>query len=256
MSDKVELLRNLKILYVEDECEHREQLYLFLKRRVGKLITAANGEEGLKAFLEHAPDIVITDLKMPEMNGVEMSAQIREYNKFCPIIITTAFSDLDTILQVVDKGIDKYIIKPIDTDELLEALESCVMKVVEGREEEFVTGYDLQCKKEYENKILKELAHYIKINSGKGPRYVKVKISNNRIEVEVKDPFTTFEKKLLENRKNTRLISFCRDAFYMDSKNALEKLIEDIVNIDCSLETVETDFNNSRDILVFAYKIL
>lgn len=256
MSDKVEFLRNLKILYVEDEGEHREQLYMFLKRRVGKLITAANGEEGFKAFLEHAPDIVITDLKMPEMSGVEMSGRIREKNKSCPIIITTAFSDINTILEAVDKNIDKYIIKPIDTNELLEALELCVMKVVEGREEEFFTGYDLQRKKEYENKILKDLAYYIKKHTGKGPRYVKARISKNLIEVEVKDPFTTFEKKLLENQKNMRLISFCRDAFYMDSKNALEKLIEDIIHIDCSLETIETDFNNSRDLLVFSYKMI
>ena len=67
------LLANLKVLYVEDEEFHREQLGIFLKRRVGKLYLAENGKDGLNKFKEFNPDIVITDLKMPEMDGIEMS---------------------------------------------------------------------------------------------------------------------------------------------------------------------------------------
>ena len=67
------LLANLKVLYVEDEEFHREQLGIFLKRRVGKLYLAENGKDGLNKFKELNPDIIITDLKMPEMDGIEMT---------------------------------------------------------------------------------------------------------------------------------------------------------------------------------------
>ena len=68
-----EILRELTLLYVEDEEEIREQLSRFLRRRVGTLYTAANGKEGLEMFRQHQPDLVITDIEMPIMNGLEMA---------------------------------------------------------------------------------------------------------------------------------------------------------------------------------------
>ncbi len=255
MKNIADVLKNIKLLYVEDEGEHREQLCLFLKRRVGKLITAKNGKEGLQAFLEHTPDIVITDLRMPEMSGVEMSENIRQQDKFCPIIITTAFSDVETILKTVERGIDKYIVKPIDTDELLVALEECVIKVVDRKNTSYLTGADLKEKKGMEDKILKEVSYYVKKNTGKGPRFVKVFMIQNRIEIEIHDPFTTLEKSLLENRRNMNLVSYCRQAFYMDRSKNLQSMVEEITHKKFKLETVETDFKGNKDTLKFVLKV-
>ena len=110
------LFYNLKVLYVEDEDFHREQLGIFLKRRFGKLYLAENGFIGFEKFKETSPDIVITDLKMPEMDGIELTKRIREIDKDCAIIITTAFSDVETILEAVNIGIDKYVLKPIKNE--------------------------------------------------------------------------------------------------------------------------------------------
>jgi YesN/AraC family two-component response regulator len=256
MSDKLNLLINYKVLYVEDDDFHREQLQMFLKRRVGKLFTAKNGKEGLEVFESQKPDIIVTDLKMPVMDGIEMSKKIREKDKKCPIIITTAFSDVETILGAVDIGIDKYVLKPIDTKELMKAMEDSAVKLTEGRTEDFILGdkiiIDKKEKLEYEGKIQIKIAYFIKSNTGKGPKSVKAFIKGNLIEIEAIDPLTIYEKKLLEYGKNKSLVNFSREAFYNDRKNEIEKIIFEILGVKCTLERVSIDLKNNRDILVIS----
>ena len=69
-------LKTLTVLYVDDDDDVRRQLDRFMGRRVGALITAGNGAEGLDAFRTHQPHIVITDIKMPVMDGLTMAQEI------------------------------------------------------------------------------------------------------------------------------------------------------------------------------------
>jgi PAS domain S-box-containing protein len=115
-------LDNLAVLYVEDDEEIREQLAQFLRRRVGKLYTADNGRSGLEAYHRYRPDIVVSDIRMPEMDGLEMAERIKRASSPAPIILTSAFSDTDYFLRAIDIGIDKYVLKPIRIDALEAAL--------------------------------------------------------------------------------------------------------------------------------------
>lgn len=115
-------LRTLTVLYVEDDADTRESFAAFLRRPVGTLIAVANGAEGYDAFLKHSPDIVITDILMPVMDGLTMAAKIREVNQTVPIIVVTAFEQSDYLLRAVDIGIDRYVTKPVDSELLLQAL--------------------------------------------------------------------------------------------------------------------------------------
>ncbi|HCA27938.1 MAG TPA: diguanylate cyclase, partial [Betaproteobacteria bacterium] len=117
-------LRNLSVLYVEDDSLVRDQLSQYLKRRVNALYTAANGREGLALFLEHKPALVITDVMMPEMDGLKMAEAIKAASPATPIIITTAFNETDFLLKAIDIGIDKYLIKPVK----LHALERAIVQ--------------------------------------------------------------------------------------------------------------------------------
>ena len=110
---------------MEDDEEVREQLAQFLRRRVGCLLVAANGQEGLASFCEQQPDLVITDILMPVMDGLTMAEGIREISKTVPIIVTTAFERQDYLIRSIDVGIDKYVIKPVRSDLLLTALHKC-----------------------------------------------------------------------------------------------------------------------------------
>lgn len=111
--------RNITLLYVEDDEMTLEEISFFLKKYVKKLIVAKNGEEGLELFKEHTPDMVITDIQMPIMNGLEMSKKILEINPSIPIAVTTAYSDSEYLINAIEIGIDKYLLKPINMMDVL-----------------------------------------------------------------------------------------------------------------------------------------
>ncbi len=119
MNLKNDILNNLKILYVEDDELARDEVKEFLEFEVGEVKVASNGEEGLKLFKEFNPHMVITDINMPKMNGLEMAKKIKKISPTTPLIVTSAYSDSDYIIKAIELGINKYVLKPIDVDELL-----------------------------------------------------------------------------------------------------------------------------------------
>lgn len=109
----------MKILYVEDESQAREALTKYLNRRFGKIFTAEDGVEGLSVFQEQEPDLVIVDLYMPNMDGLEMIKRIKKISPNVYVIVTSAVDEVGAILNGVNLGIDKYLLKPINPEELV-----------------------------------------------------------------------------------------------------------------------------------------
>jgi len=122
-------LKNFKptILYVEDDKGTRDQLSVFLQHFAGELFIVTNGKEGLDLYHEHHPDIIITDIKMPVMNGIEMLSSIKESNEKQHAIFTTAYSDVEYLTEAIDLQVDGYILKPID----LSQLEAKIVDIIE-----------------------------------------------------------------------------------------------------------------------------
>ncbi len=122
MSQKIEKY-NLSILIAEDD-----PTALFLLKRVcekymERVYTAVNGEEALKLYTELNPDIVLTDVAMPIMDGMRLIANIRQNDKTIPVILHTAFGDKDTLVSSISLGVSKYIQKPNGMEELPPILE-------------------------------------------------------------------------------------------------------------------------------------
>lgn len=110
----------LKVLYVEDEKFTRMLVKKLLEKESITVFEAANGVLGLKKFYETSPDLIITDLAMPEMDGFEMISKIREKNTGVPIIITTAYrEEADRACNMVNN----CIFKPIIKEDLVKAIE-------------------------------------------------------------------------------------------------------------------------------------
>jgi len=120
--DNLTILDDFSILYVEDDILIRTGIADFLRRRTSQLYLAENGQEGLDVFIKCRPDIVITDILMPIMDGLQMAQEIKSLDHNVPIIVTTAFNESELFLKAIDIGIDKYILKPLDRNRLLQSL--------------------------------------------------------------------------------------------------------------------------------------
>lgn len=119
-------LSSFSLLYVEDEEGIRNNIQEILSYIFKDLYLAKDGEEAYKIYEEKKPDIIITDIKMPRMNGIELTKKIRETDGKTRIIIISAYTDLDYVLEAVELRLVKYIVKPITEDKLIEAFESVV----------------------------------------------------------------------------------------------------------------------------------
>jgi len=121
----MEKLKNSTILYIEDDEITRDNISSYLKRQCKNLYVAIDGQDGLEKFKECEPDIIITDIEMPNMNGLDMAKKIRKISSTTQIIITTAYADSQYLLQAVNLHLIKYIIKPISLPKLTSALNDC-----------------------------------------------------------------------------------------------------------------------------------
>ncbi|EAI6643248.1 butyrate response regulator transcription factor BumR [Campylobacter jejuni] len=124
--------KELIILVVEDEIKTRESLINILSERFSKVIGAQNGDEGLKKFKKFKPDLVITDIAMPIMDGLDMAREIKEISDDVPIVVLSAYSEKERLLRSIDIGIDKYLIKPVDIEELFKVLDCLVGEKIEA----------------------------------------------------------------------------------------------------------------------------
>lgn len=130
-----EKLKQLSLLYVEDDNDTREASATILEDYVGKLIVAKNGKEALELLSQNSIDLILTDILMPKMNGIEMIRKIREgkINPQIPIVITTAHTETQYLLDAIHLRVDGYILKPIVIGDLLDTLTKVVLPIIQAR---------------------------------------------------------------------------------------------------------------------------
>jgi len=117
--------KNIKVLYVEDEENIRRNAISYFGRLFDEVHEAKDAFEALEKTKELKPHIIITDIKMPKMSGIELVKKIREFDKKTQVIVLTAFTDTNYLLEAVELGLVKYLIKPIRHDKMLPVLLQC-----------------------------------------------------------------------------------------------------------------------------------
>ncbi|TLD92433.1 response regulator transcription factor [Helicobacter magdeburgensis] len=129
-------LSKLTILYAEDDNDTANLTSLVLEDYVGRLLVAKNGQEALNLFKLHKVDLVITDILMPKMNGIELIDAIRTSSTHpdVPIVITTAHTETKYLLDAIRLRVDGYILKPINVEELLHALDKAILPFLQADE--------------------------------------------------------------------------------------------------------------------------
>lgn len=122
---------NHTLLYVEDEDFTRRMAVAYLRSYFQTIYEARNGKEALALYREHQPDMMITDIEMPHMNGLDLCKMIRQEDRTTPIIITTAYTDTAYLLEAVSLNLIKYLVKPIKEEELQEAISICFKRLAD-----------------------------------------------------------------------------------------------------------------------------
>lgn len=218
---KSRFLKSLKILLVEDEKSLSQLLYRAIGDDFHSFTMLSNGKDALQEYIKNPPDIVITDIMMPKMTGLELAQEIRKINPNTPVIILSAYSDTDKLLSAIDMGIVKYFIKPFDPEEVLEYISS-----LKERFQEYLLELCEEFTYSYEKKSLYKKGRYVFLSKNeslflelllyKGDEKSHGIVSNdviqkalwgsngneNRLRTFVKRFRTKTVKKLLKNIKN------------------------------------------------------
>lgn len=136
MMMNLDQLRKLTVLYVEDDTDTAHLTGMILEDYVGRLLIAKNGQEALKLFQTHKVDLVLTDIIMPKLNGIELIHAIRnsQTHTDVPVVITTAYTKTEHLLDAIRLRVDGYILKPIDIDELLHTINKAVLPFLQADE--------------------------------------------------------------------------------------------------------------------------
>ena len=215
---KSTFLKELTILYVEDEQDVMEEISDILNIKIGKLITASNGQEALDIFNneENHIDMIITDIQMPVMDGLELIENIRKFNEDIPIIITTAFNEIEFLKKAIDLHVDKYITKPIDIVQLLNVTQRASI-VIEQRKQ--INQRDLIIQTVLDMKP-----------------YYSIIVDKNNIS-KLKEELLS---KLNFKQEDIINVKFQTQTEYCGKTNSIEKLFENILLLETDPKSIET----------------
>ena len=129
INDIIKQSSNLRILYVEDNESARESTLSVFEEFFGEIIVAVDGEDGYSKFKENQIDMIITDINMPMLNGIEMINKIRATDNDVPVLILSAYGESEYFVQSIKLGVDGYLLKPIDMKQFLGALQKVTKKI-------------------------------------------------------------------------------------------------------------------------------
>ena len=120
-----------KVLLIDDEKDAADSLSSWFEDKGYSIKTAYSGKEGIEYVMNFDPDVVVTDIKMPDMSGLEVLSAIKEYDEMIQVIVITAFDDMDTTIEAIQKGAYDYLAKPLD----IKRLELSVRRAIENRKQ-------------------------------------------------------------------------------------------------------------------------
>lgn len=121
-----EYLKNMTIMVAEDDDAVRESVVNAVGLFVENVIAVKDGRQALEMYESRKPDILLLDIEMPEYSGLQVAKKIREKDSSTPIFIVTSFQDINHIKEAIPLMLVEYIIKPLQFDQLRNALTKCV----------------------------------------------------------------------------------------------------------------------------------
>jgi len=155
VDELIKYSKELKLLYVEDNKDTRESTLLILENFFSDITIAVDGVDGLEKFKSNDIEIVITDINMPNMNGLEMSKKIKDINLDVPIFVFSAHNEAGFFMDAIKIGVEGYLIKPFNMEQFMQSLSKCITNLNLKKE-------NLEYKNNLEEKVniqVEELRH-------------------------------------------------------------------------------------------------
>lgn len=204
------LAENISVLYVEDNDIAREKTYKLLKRTFSDIDVAVNGKEGLVLFLAKRHDLIISDIIMNNVNGLEMTKAIKNISQDQRVIFLSAYTEQEYLSQAIELGVDGFVFKPIDTDKFYLILEKTLKHIRDTKENiEYKTNLEKLVKERSADLTIKnyELTQMIeevkKVNSLKEEMQIAKKVQTN------------FLPKEMPKSENVEIAAFFESAQYV-----------------------------------------
>jgi len=134
MLNHQKLLKKYTILFAEDDATMRQATADMLRVFFREVHVVTNGKEALESYEDEKPDMILSDIKMPVMDGLCLAHKIRQSDFATPLILLTSYSDQQILLEAANAGIDGYILKPIVLESMLEAFVKVIPKIAPKKE--------------------------------------------------------------------------------------------------------------------------
>jgi len=122
-------MNNYKVLYVEDDPNVRKHISEFLSRYCPQVYTCDSSETALKLYKKHQPDILLLDINLPGMSGIDFATIIRKHDKKTRILISTAYTNSEFMLKAIELELTRYLVKPVTSEELISAFEKSLSEI-------------------------------------------------------------------------------------------------------------------------------
>lgn len=126
IDDIVKYTQTLNVLYVEDNKDAREMTTMILEDVFNTITIACDGQDGFEKFMQNHIDLIITDINMPKLSGLQMIKKIREIDKDVPILVFSAYDKFDLSVEEIKPEIEAFLLKPIDIEQFFDTLKKLI----------------------------------------------------------------------------------------------------------------------------------
>ena len=237
---------DITVLFVEDEDVLRAIYERILEKYVARLHVAENGKEGLALFREHKPDLIITDIQMPVMDGLEMIEYIRKEDRVVRLVILSAYGEAEYFMDAIKIGVNSFLIKPVETKKLISLIQELSKGILLERELK-----DQELKREKAEDNLKKLNEELEKRIEERTKDLKKEIKEKIIaEKGLKELNLT-----LENRVNVELKKRQKQQELLIQKSKLESIGELAAGMAHEINQPLGSISMGLDNILFKYSI-